>query len=214
MGLVKGAFGCAKEKIEGFAELFAPGADDGGIVMDWGFCVKKLGIVGLDETGPFAAGVDFEVKLDMVELDEKGPLGAGAGAEVCVVGIEAEGKGNKDPGAAVAVLPSGLSFASPGWEFEGGAGILNRGGGLGSSVTCELPFEEGSRENEGVVAGGATEGFSSGFGGKRAGAAAAFLASASFTFASASALAFSFSSALRRRRAIASASISCFSHLE
>jgi len=220
MGLVDGALVCPKEKIEGLAEPLAPGTDDG-IVVDCEFCVKKLGTVGLDETGPLAAGVDAEVKLEIVglglRLDGTGPLIAGVDAEDCVAGIEAEGKGNKVPGIAAAVLPSDLSFASLGWEFEfeDGAGILNKGGGLEGSVVCELPFEKEGRENAGVAVGGATEGFSSDFTGRtvgKVGAVATFFASASL--ASASAFAFSFSSALRRRRAIASASISCFSHFE
>jgi len=209
-----GAFGCPKEKNEEFVELFASGTDDGAVVgCELG--VKKLGTVGLDEIVPLAAGVGAEVKLERVGLDGAGPLAAGVDAGVCVAGIGAEGKENKVPGAVAGVLPSDLSFASLGCELEDSVGILNNGGGLGGSVFCELPFENGGRENAGVVRGGATEGLSSDFADRtvgKVGAVATFFASASL--ASAPAFVFSFSSALHRRRAIASASISCFSHFE
>lgn len=220
-GLVVGAFTGPKEKTEEFADPFASGTEEG-VVVGCAFCAKKLGTVGLDETGPLAAAVDVELKLSIVGLDGTGPLAAGVDVEVCVAGIDMEGKGNKVGGAATAVLPSDLTFASLGWEFEESVGILNKGGGLEGSVACELPFENEGRENADVAGGGATEGFSSDFAGRTAGkigtvAVAAFLASASLASASAfalSAFAFSFSSAFRRRRAIASASISCFSHFE
>jgi hypothetical protein len=208
-----GAFGCPKEKIEEFVELFASGTDDGAVV-GCEFGVKKLGTVGLDEIVPLAAGVGAEVKLERAGLDGARPLAAGRDAGVCVVGIGAEGK-EKVPGAVAGVLPSDLSFTSLGCELEDSVGILNNDGGLEGSVFCELPFENGGRENADVAVGGATEGLSSDFADRtvgRAGAVATFFASASL--ASASAFAFSFSSALRRRRAIASASISCFSHFE
>ena len=152
--------------------------------------------------------------VGVVELDETGPPAVGMDVEVCVTGIGAEGKENKVPGGAAAVLASGLSFASPDWAFRDGVGILNSGGGLEGSVTFESPFENGSRESADAPVGGATEGFSSGFGSgiaDKADAIATFFASASFASA---AFIFSFSSALRRRRAMASASISCFSHFE
>jgi hypothetical protein len=192
MGLFDCAFVCPKEKIEETAEPLVSGADEGA-VMGCAVFVKKVGVVELDETGPLA-GIDVEV---------------------CVTEFGAEGKGNKVAGAAVAVLASGLSFASPDWAFRDSVGILNSGGGLDGSAAFESPFGGGGRENADAPDGGATEGFSSGFGSGIAGkvdAAATFFASASF--ASASAFAFSFSSALRRRRAMASASISCFSHFE
>ena len=215
-GLVDGAFTGPKEK------TFASGTEEG-VIVGCAFCVKKLGTVGLDETGPLAAAVDVELKLGIVGLDGgTGPLAVGVDVEVCVAGIDMEGKGNKVGGAATAVLPSDLSFASLDWEFEESVGILNKGGGLEGSVACELPFENEGRENADVAVGGATEGFSSDFAGRTVGkvgtvAVAAFLASASLASASAlalSAFAFSLSSAFRRRRAIASASISCFSHFE
>jgi hypothetical protein len=187
------AFVCPKEKIEEAAEPLVSGADEGAVVGCAVF-VKKVGVVELDGTGPLAAGIEVEV---------------------CVTGFGAEGKGNKVAGAAAAVLASGLSFASLDWAFRDSVGILNSGGGLDGSAAFESPFGGGGRENADAPDGGATEGFSSGFGSVIAGkidAAATFFASASF--ASASAFAFSFSSALRRRRAIASASISCFSHFE
>ena len=221
-GLVDGAFTELKEKVEEFADPFASDTEDG-IVVGCVFCAKKLGTVGLDETGPLAAGVDVELKLGIVGLDGTGALAAGVDVEVCIAGIGAEGKENKVGGAAAtAGLPSDLSFASLGWEFEDSVGILNKGGGFEGSGACELPFENEGRENVDVAVGGATEGFSSDFAGRSAGkvgtvGAATFFASASLASASAfafSAFAFSFSSALRRRRAIASASISCFSHFE
>jgi hypothetical protein len=188
------AFVCPKEKIDEAAEPPVSGADEGAVVGCAVF-VKKVGVVELDETGPLAAGIEVEV---------------------CVTGFGAEGKGNKVAGAAAAVLASGLlSFASLDWAFRDSVGILNSGGGLDGSAAFESPFGGGGRENADAPDGGATEGFSSGFGRVIAGkvdAAATFFASASF--ASASAFVFSFSSALRRRRAMASASISCFSHFE
>ena len=192
MGLFDGTFACPKENIEEAEEPLAS-ADEGAVVGCVVF-VKKLGVVDLDETGPLAAGIDVEV---------------------CVAGIGAEGKENNVPGATGAVLASGLSFASLDWAFGDGVGILNKGGGLEGSVTCESRFGNGGRENADAPIGGAAEGFSSLFGSwtaDKVDAAAAFFASASF--ASASAFVFSFSSALRRRRDMASASISCFSHLE
>jgi len=193
MGLFDCAFVCPKEKIEGAAEPLVSGADEDAVVGCAVF-VKKVGVVELDETGPLAAGIDVEV---------------------CVTGFGAEGKGNKEPGAAAAGLASGLSFASFEWAFKDSVGTLNSGGGLDGSAAFESPFGGGGRENADAPDGGATEGFSSGFGRGIAGkvdAAATFFASASF--ASASAFVFSFSSALRRKRAMASASISCFSHFE
>jgi len=191
MGLFGCAFVCPKEKVEEAAEPLVSGADEGA-VMGCVVCVKKVGVVELDETGPLAAGIDVEV---------------------CVTGFGAEGKGNRVAGAAAAVLASGLSFASLDWAFRDSVGILNSGGGLDGSVAFESPFGGGGRENADAPNGGATEGFSSSFGiAGKVDAAATFFASA--FFASASAFAFSFSSALRRRRAMASASISCFSHFE
>jgi hypothetical protein len=193
MGLFGGAFACPKENIEGAAGPLASDADEGAVVGCAVF-VKKVGVVELNETGPLAGGID---------------------AEVCVTGFGAEGKANKVPGATVDVLASGMSFAPLGWAFRDGVGILNKGGGLVGSGTCESRFGSGGRANVGAPVVGTAESFSLGFGGGTADAAAAAAAFfASTSFASASAFAFSFSSALRRSRAMASASISCFSHFE
>jgi hypothetical protein len=90
IGLFASGFAWVKLKIEGVDEPFA--AANEGPVVGGACCVKRLGMVELDGTGPLAAGVE---------------------TEVCVAGTGAGENDNEVPENGWAVLVSGLPRASP-----------------------------------------------------------------------------------------------------